>query len=158
MKSGPNKRTKGEIKDQLLDAHRAYRESKEKLVENSITYVESRRSNLFAPLFVGLMLASWTAVVLWEPPIGAIFDLSGFLVIFVVFYISYLAFFHVSKLIFRPSNEEAADDTAYFALFSACPARERRGLFSAGFGIANTVAFVMCVIVKQTGLHAWRLL
>lgn len=157
MTSGPIKRTEGEIKDQLIDAHRSYREGKEKLVEKSITYAESRKGNLFAFLFVGLMLASWTAAVLWEPPIGAIFDLSGFLVVFVVFYISYLAFFHVSKLIFRPSNEEAADDTAYLALFSACPARERRGLFSAGFGIANTVAFVMYVIVKQTGLDVWRL-
>lgn len=157
MKTGPNKVTPAEVADELVGAYRTYHERKEKLVEKSITYAESGTSKIFAPIFAVLLLGYWTVAVLWEqPPLGAIFDLSGFLAVVVMFYISHLAFFHLSKLLFKPSAEEAADDTSFFALFSACPARERRGLFSAAFGVGNAAFFVVYLIVKQTGLEAWR--
>lgn len=157
MKTGPNKVTPAEVADELVGALRTYHARKEKLVEKSITYAGSGTSKIFAPIFAVLLFGYWTVAVLWEePPLGAIFDLSGFLSVVLMFYISHLAFFHLSKLIFKPSFEEAADDTSYFALFSACSASERRGLFSAGFGVANAAFFAVYVIVKQTGLDAWR--
>ncbi len=157
MRHGPKKLTPGEVKDQLFDAHRAYREGKEKLMEKSITVTESGTSKLLGPLFLGLLFMGWLVVVLWEPPNREIFDVTGFFSIALVFFLSYFAFFHLSKLIFKPSDEEAADDTSYFALFSACESRERRGLHSAVFGLANTVGLVLYAILNQTGLDAWRL-
>jgi len=156
MELGPNNLTPGQLKDQLVGAHRSYREGKEKLIERSVTSIESGRSKILAPSFVIILVISWVAVFLWEPPIGEIFDMSGFLFVGLAFYASYFAFLHLSKLIFKPSREEAADDTSYLALFSACEARERRGLFSAAFGLANTVAILLYVILKQTGTEAWR--
>ena len=160
MRIGPNQRTPGEIKDQLVQAHRAYREGKEKLVEGAITYTEARKSKLFAPLFVTLLLMVWLGAAFWEAPAGKIFDTIGNfpkVIALVVFFISYFAFFHASRLVLKPSEEELSDDTSYFALFSACKSRERRGLLSSAFGVANTVSLVAFVIVKQTGLEPWRL-
>ena len=157
MKIGPNQRILEEIKDQLVQAQRAYREGKEQLIEKSITYTEAGKSRMLAPVFGGLLSMGWLLCVLWEPPIGKTFDAFGFFPVVIVFFTSYFAFFHLTRLVFKPSEDELADDTSYFALFSACEARERRGLFSSGFGLANTIAIALYVVLKQTGLDAWHL-
>ncbi len=157
MRFGPNKRTPGELKDQLLRARRVYREGKEKAFEQSITFAESRMSWWFSLLFVSLTFAGWFVAIVFEPPIEKIYDLYGFLPIVFVFFISYFALFHLSKQIFKPSDEEVADDTSYFALFSACAARERHGLHSAAFGAANTFALILYMLLTQPGHDDWRL-
>lgn len=157
MKIGSKEVKPTEVKDQLLNARRVYLEGKQKAFEQSITYAESRSSWLFALLFASLALAGWMVAIFLKPPIDKTFDLYRFLPLTVYFFISYFAFFHFSKLIFKPSEEEFSDDTSYLALFSACAARERRGLYAAAFGVLNTFALTLYVLVSQTGPDAWRL-
>jgi len=153
----PNKKPIAELQDRLTDAFHTYREEEEKFVERSITYAESRTSKLGALIFDCLLVAGWVVAILWDVPIGRIFDGFQFLPVTIMFYISYFAFLHTSKIIFRPTEEETNDDTSYFALFSACDSRASRGLFSAAFGVANAVAITLYVVLNQTGLDAWRL-
>lgn len=157
MAREPRKKIVADLQDRFADAFRTYRDEEEKLVERSITYAESQTSKLGAILFDCLLVAGWLTVALWEVPIGRIFDGFQFLPVTIMFHISYFAFLHTSRIIFRPTEEEANDDTSYFALFSACDARASRGLFSAAFGVANTAAITLYVILSQTGLDAWRL-
>jgi hypothetical protein len=157
MKIGPNQRTPEEIKDQLVQAHRAYREGKEQIFEKSVTYAESGKSWILAPLFIGLLILIWLYVVLWAPSLSKMYKQASIFPAVIAFYTAYYAFFHSTKLIFKPSKEELTDDTSYFALFSACEPRERRGLSSAAFAATNTFACIVVLIAKQTGPDAWSL-
>lgn len=157
MRIGPNQRTPGEIRDQLVEANRRYREGKEQVLEKSVTYAESGRSWILAPLFIGLLILIWIYAVGWAPPLSKLYSQASIFPAVITFYTAYYAFFHVSKLIFKPSKEELADDTSYFALFSGCEPRERRGLTSAAFAATNTFACVVVIIAKQTGPDAWSL-
>lgn len=57
MKIGSKEVRPTEVKHQLLNARRVYHEGKQKALEQSITYAESRSSWLFALLFASLALA-----------------------------------------------------------------------------------------------------
>lgn len=154
-----NKRQKAiDIKDQLVGAHRAYSEGKSRLVEQSITRIESRRDKWIPLPFFAILLALWIIAIFSPLTVDSDIDVKAVLTaITIFFFISYFAFFHVSKIVVKPTVEEFEDDTSYLALFSACESRERRGLLSAIFGVAHTIVFGLYIILKHIGVDAWRL-
>jgi hypothetical protein len=150
MRIGPNRRTPAELKDQLYQAHRAYREGKEKLVEQSVTTIESKTSSLFAALLFGLILLIWTASVLSPAGFERLYEAAGLYPIGVVFVISYFTFYIGSKLVLKPSADELSDDTSYFALFSACGRKEMRSLISIGASLLHTLIYVAYLVNRDT--------
>lgn len=154
-----NKRQKViDIKDQLVGANRAYTEGKNRLVEQSITRIESRRDKWIPLPFFAILIVLWIIAIFLTLPVDSEIDVKAVVTaITIFFFISYFAFFHASKMVVRPTVEELEDDTSYLALFSACESRERRGLLSAIFGVAHTVVFGLYIILKYTGVDAWRL-
>jgi len=93
MRIGPNRRTPAELKDQLSQAHRAYREGKEKLVEQSVTSVEAKTTPLFAVIFIGLTTSIWLVSVLSPFGFDKTYEAFSFYPIAVVFVVSYFTFY-----------------------------------------------------------------
>ena len=150
MKTGHNRLTPGEVKDQLLQARRTYKQEKTKLVEHFINSLEAKTNAWLVALFVGLILVGWLSALFLDVRVKKLYDSLGFYPIIIVFFISYFAFFFVSKIVFKPSPEEREDDTSYIALFSACEGRAQRGLISAALGVLHTAVFVAYLVIKET--------
>ena len=149
MRIGPNRRTPVELKDQLLQASRAYKEGKQALIEQSVTSLEAKTKPLLVGLFLALAIASWLIAIFAPGGFAKLYDAYRAYPVIAFFAFSYFAFFLGSKIIFKPSEEELADDSSPFALFSACERREKRSLISVGLGLLHTVVFVLYLILKD---------
>jgi amino acid transporter len=149
MRLGPQKRTPGEIVDQLTQARREYGAGKERLIQQSITKIEAKESPLLSILFVGLILLMWGIVIFSDLRIEWLWNWFQLVPATVIFLISYFAFFLASKLIVRPTLEESRDDTSYLALFSACEPRARRGWYSAVFGVLHTGSILFALVYRH---------
>lgn len=137
---------------QIFKLNRAYREAKEQAVHETVNVLETKTNPLLFIFFLALTIFEWLGVSL--TPIGPmeIYEAYGFSPIVVVFVISYFSFFLGSKVIFRPTAEELADDTSSFALFSACRRRELRSLISIGLSFLHTLIFFLYLISKDPKL------
>lgn len=136
-----------EMLKQLFQLNRDYKEAKEKAIEQSINVFESKNNPLLAALFSALLIWVWLFAIfddlknLCEKQES--FSVVGF------FVISYFSLFLGSKFIFKPSDEELADDTSVFALFSACRRKEFRSLTSIGLSLFHTLLFVLYLASKD---------
>lgn len=150
MRSEPNRRTAVELKDQLVQANRAYRDGKEKLVERSVTSLESKTKLIFPLLFFGVTISIWSVSVLTPVGYESLYEDFGFYPIAFVFVASYFTFFLCSKIFLKPSTEELSDDTSYFSLFSACGRKEMRSWISIGLGAFHTLSVFLYLVNKDT--------
>ncbi len=149
MRLGRNKRTPAELKDQLRQARRAYREGKEKLVEQSVTSLEAKTKPFFALLFFGLTISVWLVAGFSTVGFENLYERFSFYPIAVVFVISYFTLYLGSKFFLKPSAEELSDDTSYFSLFSACGRKATRSWIAIVLGAFHTLIVFLYLVNKD---------
>ena len=151
VKIGPIRSTPKELKEKVFQARRTYNEGKQKLYENCVTLIESKRNPWLAATFFGLLLLIWSIAIFKGTLIKVIWDRYGVFSIPGLFFVAYFAFFLISKLLVKPSADELADDTSYLAVFSACEQRARRGWYSAVFAVLHTGVFLIYLVSQEVG-------
>jgi hypothetical protein len=135
---------------ELLKVPRIYSDAKQEIVEQTITTAESWESRLVAIPFIIGMILFW-AFTIWSG-IGFEVIFETFSTVLVgAFAFAYFFFFHVSKLVYKTTDEEVSDDTSMFALFSANRRKERRSFISIFLAVLHTLAVVGYMIHNDTG-------
>ncbi|MEP6944953.1 MAG: hypothetical protein ABJA02_03485 [Acidobacteriota bacterium] len=112
MKLGPYQRTPKELKDQIGEARRIYNVGKQDLYERSVTAVENNTNLGLGLFFVCLLLMVWMIALYWPITIQKLYEAFGIYPVIVIFFVSYFAFFLVSRFILKPSDEELADSSS----------------------------------------------
>lgn len=136
----------------IFKLNRTYREAKEQAVEETVNVLETKTNPLFFVFFFASTVLAWLGATLTSVGPVEIYQAYGFFPIFAIFVVSYFSFFLGSKIIFKPSAEELADDTSSFALFSACGRRELRSLISIGLALLHTLIYGIYLISKDQKL------
>jgi len=143
MKLGPHQRTPAEMKEQLLQARRAYHDGKRKLAEQSVSTIEGTTNPYLLLPFLGITIAAWSFAAFSEIGFARLYEAYGLYPFAIVFAVSYFTFYLASKLVLRPSAEEIADDTSYFSLFSASSRKEKRSWISIGLATIHTLVLFL---------------
>lgn len=134
---------------QLVDANRTYKQAKVQLIEQSVKQLETEKRPWLFLLLACLTIISWL-IAIFVPLAFEQFTADYRLIpIAVILVISYFFFFTGSKFVFKPSVEELEDDTSTFALCSACGRKASRSLYSIGFSVLHTSAYVIYLTVKN---------
>jgi hypothetical protein len=135
---------------ELLKVPRIYSEAKQEIVEHTITTAESWESRLVAIPFIIGMILFW-AFTIWSG-IGFEVIFETFSTVLIgAFAFAYFFFFHISKLVYKTTDEEVSDDTSMFALFSASRRKERRSFVSIFLAVLHTVVLVAYMINNDIG-------
>lgn len=142
MKLGPQKRTPKELKDQLVHAASEYPKAKKKAIENTIFTLESRTNFWLAIFLLGILGFGWALPSFDSYLPGQLNSDVGLSRIVGLFFLSYFAFLFVSKIVFKPSEEELSDESSYITLFSECPRRSTRGWIVTMLSAVHTAAFL----------------
>jgi len=135
---------------ELLKVPRIYSDAKQEIVEHAITTAEAWESRFIAiGLSIG-MIVFWSFTIWSGVGFEVLYETFGtFFVAALAF--AYFFFFHLSKLIFRTTEEEISDDTSMFALFSASRRKERRSFISIFLAVLHTVVLIGYLIQNDIG-------
>ncbi len=135
-----------------FNLYSTYQEAKAHAAEQSANFVERDDRPWLALFCIALTVFFWVGAV--TTSIGPVetFQTFGFPATLAILVVSYFSFFLGSKFVFKPTQEELADDTSVLAIFSACERRSTRSLISIGLAFFHTLIFVGYLISKDQEL------
>ena len=133
----------------LLKMRRDYKDAKTAVFEKTVNSIEAKVGSSFAFLFTAILIVIWILAILSPYGLEGLHEKFEFSPLFLFFAAAYFSCLLISKILFKPTEEELSDDTSLFAVFSACSRKSTRSLLSFGISLMHTLIFTFYLVNKD---------